>query len=85
MDDIKGWTIRNKLKLSEDKMEAMVLGKPSVLSGISRNSTDFAGCQIPCASKVKSLGVTLDSALSMEQQISTVCRACYFHIRHIEN
>ena len=33
---------------------------------------------------MKSLGVTLDlSALSMEQQISTVCRACYFHIRQI--
>ena len=29
MDDIKGWTIKNKLKLSENKTEAMVLGKPS--------------------------------------------------------
>ena len=84
MDDIKGWTIKNKLKLSEDKTEAMVLGKPSVLSGISRDSIVFAGCLIPFAFKVKSLGVTLDSALSMEQQISTVCRACYFHIRYLK-
>ena len=34
MDDIKGWTVKNKLKLIEDKREARVLGKPSVLSGI---------------------------------------------------
>ena len=33
-DDIKGCPIKNKLKLSEDKTEAMVLGKLSVLSGI---------------------------------------------------
>ena len=32
---------------------------------------------------MKSFGVTLDSALSMKQQISTVRRACYFHIRQI--
>ena len=70
-----------RLKLSEDKTEAMVLGKPSVLSGISRDSIVFSGCLIPFASKVKSLGVTLDSTLSMKQQINTVCRACYFHIR----
>ena len=60
-----------------------MLGKPSVLSGILTDSTVFAGCRIPFASKVKSLGVTLDSALSMKQQINTVCRACYFHIRRL--
>ena len=60
-----------------------MLGKPSVLSGISRDSIVFAGCRIPFASKVRSLAVTLISALSMKQQISTVCRACYFHIRQI--
>ena len=83
VDDIKGWTIKNKLKLNEDKTEAMVLEKPSVLSGISRDSIAFAGCLIPFASQVKSLGVTLDSALSMKQQINTVCRACYFYMRQI--
>ena len=28
MDNIKGWTIKNKLKLNENKTKAMVLGKP---------------------------------------------------------
>ena len=54
-----------------------------LLHPISRDSIVFAGCLIPFASKMKSLGVTLDSALSMKQQINTVCRACYFHIRQI--
>ena len=64
-------------------MEAKVLGRPSVLSRISRDAIVFAGCRIPLASKVRSLGVTPDSALSMKQQINTVFRACYFHIRQI--
>ena len=59
-------------------------GKRSELCTISRDAIVFAGCRIPFASKVKSLGVTLDSsALSMKQQINTACRDCYFHIRHI--
>ena len=73
MDDIKGWTVKNKLKLNEDKTEAMVLGKLAVLSGMLRDAIIFAGFRIPFASNVKSLGVTLYSALSMKQQINTVC------------
>ena len=40
MSDVKDWTIQNKLKLNEDKTEAMVLGKPSVLVGVSIKRTD---------------------------------------------
>ena len=60
-----------------------MLRKPSVLSGLLSDAIVSAGCRIPFASKMKSLGVTLDSALSLKQQISTVCRACYCHIRQI--
>ena len=55
MEDIKGWTIKNKLKLNEDKTDATV----SVLSGISRDSIVFASCRIPFAFKAKRLDVTL--------------------------
>ena len=37
--------IQTKLKLNEDKTEAMVLGKPSVLAGVSIDAIDVAGCQ----------------------------------------
>ena len=66
---------QNKLKLNEDKTGVMTLGKPSVLSGISKDWIVFAACRIPFVSTVKSLGVTFDSALSMKQQIITVFRA----------
>jgi len=37
---------------------------------------------------LKSLGVVLDCSLSFNQQVSNVCRACYYHIpalRHISD
>ena len=84
VDDIKGRTIKNKLKLSEDKMEEMALWKLPALSRISRDSIVSVGCQIPFASKKKSFDVILDPALSTKQQINTVRRVCYFHIRQID-
>ena len=50
---VKDWTIQNKVKLSEDKTEAMVLGKPSVLAGVSIDAIDLAGCQIALSSSLR--------------------------------
>lgn len=75
MYDIKDWTIQNKFKLNGDKMEAMVLGKPSIPAGVIVDAVDIAGGQITFSSKVKSLGVTLDPVLSMKQLINSVCKA----------
>ena len=40
---------------------------------------------VPFVSSVKNLGVTLDSNLSMSQQISNTCKAEYIQIRHISS
>ena len=46
LSDIKDRTPQNKLKLSEDKTDAMVLGKLSVLSGVGMDVIVVANCQI---------------------------------------
>ena len=38
---------------------------------------------IPFSNVVKTLGVTLDAELSLEQHISTVVRSCFFHTRSL--
>ena len=38
---------------------------------------------IPFSNVVKTLGVTLDAELSMEQHVSAVVRSCFFHIRSL--
>ena len=36
---------------------------------------------LPCV--VKTLGVTLDAALSFDQHVSAVVRSCFFHVRSL--
>ena len=38
---------------------------------------------VPFSNVVKTLGVTLDAELSMEQHVSAVVRSCFFHIRSL--
>ena len=40
---------------------------------------------VPFASSVKNLGVTLDSNLSVSQHISNTCKAAYIQIRRISS
>ena len=45
-----------------------------------------AGCPITVSDKLKALGVTLDAALTFEEYVSNVAKACNFHLwglRHI--
>jgi len=42
---------------------------------------DIAGTLVPFRDSVKLLGVTLDSALSMDQHVTEVVRSCNYHIR----
>ena len=81
MSDVKDWAMQNKLKLNEDKTEAMVLGKPSVLAGVSiLYALDVACCHIALSSSVKGHGVTDHPVLSMKQHIINVCKVCYYQI-----
>ena len=81
---IKIWKTKNKLKLNEQKTEVLLCG-PS-----SRRETVPVDCllvgreaSIPFSNVVKTLGVTLDAELSMEQHVSDVVRSCFFHIRSL--
>ena len=46
-------------------------------------NVDIGGKRIPFRSSVRNLGVHLDQTLSMQQHISSVCRAAYLELRRI--
>ena len=52
-------------------------------SSVGRDSVDIGGKHIPFRSSVRNLGVHLDQTLSMQQYISSVCRAAYLELRRI--
>jgi Reverse transcriptase (RNA-dependent DNA polymerase) len=51
-------------------------------------TVSIANAIIPVSPTLKSLVVTLDSKLSFQQHINSVCKACYFHLhsmRHVRS
>ncbi len=70
----------NFLLLNSDKTEILFIGPKNVhrISWI----TICNGCPVT-SSKVKNLGVILDSNLSFENHISNVTKTAFFHLRNI--
>ena len=84
LTDIKNWMTTNKLILNDDKTEAMLIGtQPKLLQLPPSLHLQLDNTSIAFLKSVKSLGVILDSSLSMKNFISATVRSCYFHLRRI--
>ena len=85
--DIGLWMEENKLKLNNDKTEAIrflassfintTLPHPHTVS-LSNTNVEFSGT-------VRNFGFIIDSDLSMKQHIIKTCKAAYIEIRHISS
>ena len=80
------WFCENNLLLNLDKSEVCFFGTRQKLRCADKpSSIKVAGCCIDVCEKLKTLGVTLDSALTFENHISGVVRSCNFHIRALHH
>ena len=77
-----GWIPTNSSS-TYDKTEALVFGTRSRTSVCYSEHLNIGGCPIPFQPKVESLGVVLDSSLTMSHHISSVCRSAYLELRRI--
>jgi len=75
------------LRLNADKSEVVLLaGTPAQLRSAANITTvDVAGSTLPVASKLKSLGVTIDSNLLFDCHARNVAKACNFHTRALRH
>ena len=74
---IKIWMTKNKLKLNELKTEVLLCGPSSSRETVPVDCLSVGEASILFSNMVKTLGVTLDAELSMEQHVSTVVRSCF--------
>ena len=81
--EIGRWMNRNKLKLNDQKTEALLCGSSHGRKSCPTESLLVGDAEIQFSSSVKTLGVVLDSDLSFEQHISSVVKSCFFHIRSL--
>ena len=84
VSEIKQWMTGHKLKLNDDKTEIMIINRHTIPAQ-HLPSVTINGHPIKLASKVKNLGVILDSELSMAPHISGLCKSLNFQLRKIGN
>ena len=81
--DVKNWMTNNKLKLNDDKTEAILISTCQKLSQLPPLSLQLCNTTIPISESAKNLGVHLDSTLSMQNFVSQTAKSCYYHLRRI--
>ena len=74
---------KSKVKLNDEKTELLVIGDRICHSLVRKDPLTFGSCSVPFQTSAKYLGVHLDETLSMNKQISSLCRSSYFHLRKI--
>ena len=88
LSSVKAWMSEHWLQCNEAKTEFLLLGKNSALDKMVYQPTvDFGGVEISpvefTGSAGKTLGVFLDSNLSMERQINSVKRQCGLLLKNL--
>ena len=77
------WMAQNRCKLNDPKTDFMLVYSDRRARKPAPLKLRVGDCELEPVQKVKNLGVILDSHLSMEAQVNSICRRAYFHLRSI--
>ncbi len=77
------WLSDNKLQLNNSKTEVLIVSSKHKKSTCENLSIQIWDLKIELKSNVKNLGVMQDDKLSMDWQVSHICKAANFHLRNI--
>ena len=81
--DIKKWMLTNKLKLNDDKTELLFCNPRGF--HFDCNSLMFGSEKIVSSTSAKNLGVYFDQELSLDFQISNLCKQLYIELRRLKH
>jgi hypothetical protein len=73
----------NRLKLNSGKTEALDIGTRQRVTSFTSTDLQLADATVHFSQTVKSLGVYLDSTLSIQAHISFIIKTCFFHLHLI--
>ena len=80
--DVKVWMSSNKLELNDDKTEAMIVSSQRISTSLPMpDSLTVGTSNVMFSQSVKTLGVTLDTHLTMQKQVINLARNANFEPR----
>ena len=84
--DVKSWKTHNKLKLNDDKTEALIISAPRISNSIPRpDSFTVGNSTVRFSQSARYLGVTLDVHLTMTAHVVKLIRIANFELSRINS
>ena len=80
LSSIANWSIHHGLQINPTKSQAIIIGSRQNLSHIDKSAISalsINGSTIPFSNTVKNLGIILNSTLTWENHINSVCKRAY--------
>ena len=77
VSEVNIWMRSNKLKMNNYKTEILPCSTVHKLSSLENTTLEIDNETVPFSNKVKNLGVIIDSSLSLNAQINSICKAAY--------
>ena len=85
INSVNKWLLHNGLSLNPTKSDAIQFSTGRKRNAVDVPAVSVSGVAIQPSATINSLGVVLDRHLSFDQQVDSVCKACYFHIRALRH
>jgi len=84
--DVKTWMVQNKLRLNDEKTEVLLLkSKATCLPPPEPICMQVGSHAVNFASSARNLGFIITPDMSIDKQVSNICRSAYFEIRRISS
>ena len=83
--EIHGWMINRMLKLNDNKTDMVIYMSQYHLNKYGRCDISIGDSTISPVECVRDLGVQIDQHLTMDKQVTAVCKACNFHIYRLSS
>uniref|UniRef100_A0A669CLJ3 Reverse transcriptase domain-containing protein n=1 Tax=Oreochromis niloticus TaxID=8128 RepID=A0A669CLJ3_ORENI len=80
IESIRCWMAGNFLQLNEEKTEVLVCAPKNFVPSVLENLGPLATFARP---SIRSLGVSIDSALTLDAHVKSLVRSCFYHLRNI--
>ena len=81
--DVNRWMNQNRLKMNTEKTEFIIFGSGQNLPKYSTENINVCGDIVECSSKIRLLGIWLDTGLTFKHQISMKCHTAMFNLQKI--
>jgi len=83
--DIRLWMTQNLLKLNDDKTDIIYMASSYYAKSLKTPGLHIGELCITPSCSVRDLGVIFDKFLNMNDHVTSVCRAAYYHLKNIRS